>query len=381
MISSLIRLLKKDRTAWKFTEPYLPDTNLSPNLSILYDVESFTYFEIDNKRIVLVGNRHLEYVGKGYDYDARGQILEDWVIGTCLANKTKCIDFFTESGIYSGKRLINPKLHLFVALHHKVYEGSMFGSGNDAIVIAKERLPNLRLHNIDLRQLAVTDRKDAVIKGDFGDKEWYWKHYFGIDSKFGYLISSRFGSSFGAPGLKELMIAYTLCTDTKWTNVAFPTKKNYKLFASTYFIGKFATDAARLLSDAFYFNGWLRSAVKLIHRQLDNGPLDKNKFFNVMITCYNHVFGSLSQFMILHMFFVDAYALSRIFRNFNRKISRNSVCKKDIKAAIVHAGDFHIRVYCSFIEKYFETKCKLCLKPVKDEKHEIIFKKPFKLFD
>ena len=42
MISSLIRLLKKDRTAWKFTEPYLPDTNLSPNLSILYDVETLS---------------------------------------------------------------------------------------------------------------------------------------------------------------------------------------------------------------------------------------------------------------------------------------------------------------------------------------------------
>src|SRR3989344_2541843 len=353
--TSIYHVLKRMRKRRKYdilnptTQPILAPFVDDHRLKTLDGVVSFTHYVFPmmfgkkSKHVILCGDVHSNMVVE----DDTGQYLLDWVTSVLLKHKNRCIDLFLEH-----PRATRGYSELALPDYPSATQGPMFGATLKYIPLVK-KIKNIRVHNIDLRYRRLENPPPTLIRD-----------YINV-------YNPPFKSA-------DIMKAYYAAYIYILYDILVVSKKIWEEWMN--------------VLNRISFIEITRNYLKMFHpvrdrilKQLKNSIFNNNikKFFKVLYlsALKKKIDYSITDIRVLNadasLLTIDAYALSRIFRRFDRGGRFKLPCSKYMPYCIVYVGDFHVSVYSKFIELYFGTRAIKNIE-LRDEKTKRIrFKHPF----
>ena len=358
-IETLLRVFKRRRERRSGDvcnpkkKPIIPPYTHDHILRVPEGIVSFIHFEFPSmigrhsRHLVLLGDVHTDKV----IMDEAGQYVLDWIVGTLVKNPNQCVDLFLE---------ISPDMY-----NPRPYEkaGQLFGETFKHINLIK-KFKNIRVHHVDTRM--------------------------GIDSlpKYTYENSTLLQDTLKYIKEKKeprLTIAtfISMCIAVIMYfvfHLEYVHLINDETVVLLHKLGLEDKVNNEFFGDVGYIILWKLS--KKIEKQISKSifATNKIKFFKCLYDATTHCLNintpSLTNHVYTMTFFMDAYCLARLFREFPDKGRFRGPCTKYMQYPVVYTGSFHTAVYRKFIEIYFGLEEKVHESNYRDKRPKI---EPFQL--
>lgn len=339
-------------------------------VKILYGPTNLTFFKINNRRLLILGETHSNKLLKYEDNNSSTFDLHMWLYKLSKF-APECLDIYLETN--------KTRLHKSNRRKGKISDFNNPISSIESIFsncnINNCFTDKVRYHMIDIRQIS---------ENLFGP-------FYELNQKISYssdLISIKLREN------KEKFLSY--CNQNKKGYIWNDNLKNiYKIlyyisgfnmsnenkisFIESYKILTFGTEFS-LESTKFdeYINLYIAKIKKSI-KKIEN--FNVNKFFETLISCYLESNDFYAALICINM---DVYFLLRYLQTFKKlelgpKDCRNNEFKIS-KNSIIHAGGYHSNIYINFIKKWFNTEPVLSIEQDYQKSQKIIFDTPFDFF-
>ena len=341
LVETLLRVFKRNRERRSNDvhnpklNPIIPPYTTDHVLKTPKGIVSFSHFEFskmigpNSKHVILLGDVHTNV----HVIDD-GQFVLDWIVNTLVKKPEQCIDLFIERKLTdSGPPVPNA--------------GPLGGELRKHEVLIK-KFKNLRVHRVDTRLGIIneTDGRD-LIRHMGSHVQTNSKPRMTLADLYSILIAIIMCHVFSLS--IEKLVGQVLFKRWKRIFKYFDLPDKFDNYLHNRPDGKRFTYVAnktrKQLKSSIFAKNELKFFKCLFNASV-SGAFDK--------TLYKYgVSAVTSNYIVVMAVLMDAYCLSRLFRDFTSKGRFREPCSKYMQYCVVYAGECHISVYRDFFKLYF----------------------------